>query len=242
MQTSSSTGSSDSDETDLPLRKDQLYYVAKGAFTAQRKEDEFKRKEWLEGVPKLKPIEQVFKEKGGGEIVGELKGAEMVGWAYDGPFDELPAQAHAYGIRAPYTIVFHSAMLESMQLDELRFVMGQQLGRIVYGFFHHEPLGLRKQISWWAPPDFSPAEMAYYAAQGNAQRVFFSKEWVSRLGDWRTVKRSLSAAIPYIASGGFSGPQLYPRSLLPALRVLDRALSRLPAVFATRLLVALEKK
>jgi len=43
------------------------------------------------------------------------------------------AQAHAYGIRPPYTIVFHSAMLESMQLDELRFVMGQQLGRIVYG-------------------------------------------------------------------------------------------------------------
>jgi Zn-dependent protease with chaperone function len=43
------------------------------------------------------------------------------------------AQAHAYGILAPYTIVFHSAMLESMQLDELRFVMGQQLGRIIYG-------------------------------------------------------------------------------------------------------------
>jgi Zn-dependent protease with chaperone function len=42
------------------------------------------------------------------------------------------AQAHAYGIRAPYAIVFHSAMIESLQLDELRFVMGQQLGRIIY--------------------------------------------------------------------------------------------------------------
>ncbi len=43
------------------------------------------------------------------------------------------AQAHAYGVRAPYTIVFHSAMLDALAPDELRFMMGQQLGRIVYG-------------------------------------------------------------------------------------------------------------
>ena len=43
-------------------------------------------------MPKLKTLEQIFKEKGGYEIVGEVKGADMVGWAYDGPFDELPAQ------------------------------------------------------------------------------------------------------------------------------------------------------
>jgi SAM-dependent methyltransferase len=136
---------------------------------------------------------------------------------------------------------FHRVLVPGGRLIIFDPAMGM-LGRIVYGFFHHEPLGLRKQIRWWAPPDFSPAEMAYYAAQGNAQRVFFSKEWASLLGDWRTVKRSLSAAIPYIASGGFSGPQLYPRRLLPALRMLDRALSRIPAVFATRLLVALERQ
>ncbi|MFL5339505.1 MAG: isoleucine--tRNA ligase [Gemmataceae bacterium] len=77
--------------------RDEYYYVAKGAYTFKRKEEEFKHKEWLEGVPKLKPLEQIFKEKGGGEIVEELKGSELVGWEYDGPFDELPAQAHAYG-------------------------------------------------------------------------------------------------------------------------------------------------
>src|SRR5262245_55031130 len=78
---------------------DQIYYVGKGAFTAKRKEDEFKDKsQWVAGVPKLKSLEQLFKEKKGGfEIVGELKGAEMVGWEYDGPFDELPAQHQAYG-------------------------------------------------------------------------------------------------------------------------------------------------
>jgi isoleucyl-tRNA synthetase len=77
------------------LHKEQTYYLAKGAFTAHRLEDEFKRKEWVEGVPKLKTLEQIFKEKGGYEIAGEMKGADMVGWAYDGPFDELPAAAPA---------------------------------------------------------------------------------------------------------------------------------------------------
>src|SRR5262249_29960807 len=34
------------------------------------------------------------------EIVGEVSGAEMVGWPYNGPFDELPAQQHAGGYPA----------------------------------------------------------------------------------------------------------------------------------------------
>ena len=80
--------------------KDEIYYVAKGAFTAQRLEEQFKRKEWVEGVPKLKTLEQIFKEKGGFEIVGELPGKELVGWTYDGPFDELPAQNHPGGYPA----------------------------------------------------------------------------------------------------------------------------------------------
>jgi SAM-dependent methyltransferase len=116
------------------------------------------------------------------------------------------------------------------------------LGRIVYRIFHHEPLGLRKELQWWAPPDFSSSEMTYYAAQANAHRIFVSGEYAAKLGDWRMVRRSLIAGIPYIASGGFSGPQLYPQSLLPVLRTIDRVASRVPSVFATRLLVALEKK
>jgi len=31
------------------------------------------------------------------EVVGELKGSEMLGWTYDGPFDELPAEQKAGG-------------------------------------------------------------------------------------------------------------------------------------------------
>jgi SAM-dependent methyltransferase len=136
---------------------------------------------------------------------------------------------------------FHRVLAPGGRLIIFDPAMGM-LGRIVFGLFHHEPLGLRDEIRWWAPAGFSPVEMTYYAAQGNAQRVFFSDKWLPKLCNWRKVRRSLWAAIPYLASGGFSGPQLYPRSLLPVLGALDRAASCLPAWFATRLLVALEKK
>ncbi len=80
--------------------KDEIYYLAKGAFTTQRLEEQFKRKEWIDGVPKLKTIEQIFKEKGGYEIVGEVPGSALVGLTYDGPFDEFAAQQHPAGYPA----------------------------------------------------------------------------------------------------------------------------------------------
>ncbi len=80
--------------------REQVYYLAKGALTAHRLEEEFKRKEWVEGVPKLKTLEQVFKEKGGLEVVGEVSGADMIGWTYDGTFDDLPAGQHPAGYPA----------------------------------------------------------------------------------------------------------------------------------------------
>jgi isoleucyl-tRNA synthetase len=80
----------------------QIYYVAKGAFKYQRLEEQFKAKEWVDGVPKLSTLEQIFKSrsKEGYEVVGEVKGTEMVGWAYEGPFDELPAQQLPHGYPA----------------------------------------------------------------------------------------------------------------------------------------------
>jgi isoleucyl-tRNA synthetase len=80
--------------------RDQVYYLAKGALIAHRLEEQFKRKEWVEGVPKLKALEQIFKEKGGFEVLGELPGRDMVGWTYDGPFDELPAENNPAGYPA----------------------------------------------------------------------------------------------------------------------------------------------
>jgi isoleucyl-tRNA synthetase len=77
--------------------RDEIYYLAKGALTANRLEDDFKRGNWVEGVPKLKQVAQIFKERGGFEVIGELDGSELIGWKYDGPFDDLPAQHHAFG-------------------------------------------------------------------------------------------------------------------------------------------------
>src|SRR5262249_5195343 len=52
---------------------------------------------WPKGVARLKTIAQIFKEQGGYEVVGTLTGAEMLGWEYAGPFDDLPAQQQTGG-------------------------------------------------------------------------------------------------------------------------------------------------
>jgi 7,8-didemethyl-8-hydroxy-5-deazariboflavin synthase CofG subunit len=42
-------------------------------------------------------------------------------------------EAHAYGFRAPYVVVLHSALLDSLDADELRYALGRQVGRIRFG-------------------------------------------------------------------------------------------------------------
>ncbi|HEX5272951.1 MAG TPA: isoleucine--tRNA ligase [Gemmataceae bacterium] len=79
--------------------RDQLYYLAKGAFTAKRLEEDFKQKEYKE-FQRLESLEQIFKKRGGYEIEGEVSGADMIGWTYDGPFDELLAQQNPAGYPA----------------------------------------------------------------------------------------------------------------------------------------------
>jgi isoleucyl-tRNA synthetase len=71
-----------------------LYYFAIDNLKFQRLEKQFnEKKQWVDGVPKLKTIEQLFKERGGYTIEGTINGAEMIGWEYDGPFDNLEAQS-----------------------------------------------------------------------------------------------------------------------------------------------------
>ena len=74
-----------------------LYYFAKENLEFQRLEKQFSdKKQWIEGVPKLKTISQIFKERGGYKIEGTIKGSELVGLKYSGPFDDLEAQ-NEYG-------------------------------------------------------------------------------------------------------------------------------------------------
>lgn len=71
----------------------EIYYFAKDNLEFARLERQFKeKKEWIEGVPRLKTLAQIFNERGGYEIERTLPGSELVGLRYRGPFDELEAQ------------------------------------------------------------------------------------------------------------------------------------------------------
>ena len=113
------------------------------------------------------------------------------------------------------------------------------LGLLVYGVFHHEPLGLLETLPWSAPPGWSPQADTYYAAQGNAYRHFFGHRWTS--SDFKLIARARLSCLSYVASGGYRGPQLYPDRAYPLMKKLDRLGDLFPTVFATRLLVALER-
>jgi isoleucyl-tRNA synthetase len=84
-------------------RDGAIYYFAKDNLHFKRLEREFKEGfgrpewQWPKDVPKLKTLAQIFKENGGFEEIGTIKGAEMVGWEYDGPFDDLPVQQQPGG-------------------------------------------------------------------------------------------------------------------------------------------------
>ncbi len=95
----------DLDYVKLKSKRDgAVYYFAKDNLEYQRLATELKegfgRPEWKwpSDVPKLKTLSQIFKEHGGYEIEGTIKGAEMIGWQYAGPFDDLPAQQAPGGV------------------------------------------------------------------------------------------------------------------------------------------------
>lgn len=115
------------------------------------------------------------------------------------------------------------------------------LGRVVLGLFHHEPLALRDTIAWDAPAGWDPHAAKYYAAQGNAWRIFVRGEFADRLTGWKRRELEAFPALPWLLTGGFRGPQLCPNFARPLVRGLDWLLGRAPRWFASRLLVVLEK-
>ena len=116
------------------------------------------------------------------------------------------------------------------------------LGYLVYGPMHVEPIGKAADLQWSAPEGWSPDDMEYYAAQGNATRIFVQGHFAERLGDWNILEVKRITALAYVASGGYSGPQLYPTWAYPLMKAIEKIFQPFPALFATRLLVILEKK
>lgn len=109
----------------------------------------------------------------------------------------------------------------------------------IYGLFHHEPIGWRQGIE---PRDSAPRPRDYYAAQGNATRLFFNRENPEWLAGWSLFHAEAFASFSYLLSGGFSKPCLYPSGALPWLRRMDKALSGWPKLFGARCLVGLTRR
>jgi SAM-dependent methyltransferase len=151
------------------------------------------------------------------------------------------------------TDVFHHLRYPGAALKELHRVLRKGghvimlepcmsvLGAVVYGIFHTEPIAVTGKIEWFVPAGWSPEHIDYYAAQGNATRIFLNGKYVSQLKDWKKIETIRLSAIAYAASGGYSVSQFYPTAMLPILKGLEKALDLFPTLFATRLLVVLEK-
>lgn len=106
----------------------------------------------------------------------------------------------------------------------------------VYGLLHHEPVAMGRAID---AQDTAPNPRNYYAAQGNATRLFFGRNAAAWPCGWRVFHTEALASLSYLLSGGFSKPALYPRRWLRGCQRLDAALSRWPRLFGARCLVGL---
>ena len=116
------------------------------------------------------------------------------------------------------------------------------LGFLVYGLGHHEPIAIFSKIDWLAASNWRPENDSYYAAQGNAYRIFFGRCSPLLDIDLSIKIKKRYSSLSYVASGGYSQRQLYPSTLYPFIKWIDRVCDFLPLLFATRLLVVLEKK
>jgi SAM-dependent methyltransferase len=177
------------------------------------------------------------------------------------PFPWIDQIENAYKLSFPdetvsdliSTDVFHHLKYPGTALNELNRVLRtggrvillepcmSLLGLLVYGVFHVEPIAVTKKIEWFATNGWSPENMDYYAAQGNATRIFVGKKYQPQLTAWKSVKTIRLSALAYAASGGYSGPQLYPTGMYSVIKSLEKIIDLFPSLFSTRLLVVLEK-
>ncbi len=148
--------------------------------------------------------------------------------------------------------VFHHLQRPQAMLDEAARVLRAE-GRLllfepfisvasfpVYGAFHPEPIGWRSPIDLGGAPPSRPRP--YYAAQGNATRLFFHRPPDRWPPGWEVLNRKVLAGFSYLLSGGFSRPAFYPAAWLGRLQGWDRRLSRWPRWFGARCLVVLRRR
>jgi SAM-dependent methyltransferase len=144
--------------------------------------------------------------------------------------------------------VFHHLRAPNAFLREARRVL-VPAGRLIlfepyvswgswpaYGLLHHEPVAWREPIN---PATSLPRPRDYYAAQGNATRLFFRKQIPGWPEDWTIFCAEAFSCFHYLLSGGYGRPAVYPVRCLKAVQRMDAKLSRWPRMFAGRCLVGL---
>jgi hypothetical protein len=97
-------------------------------------------------------------------------------------------------------------------------------------------------VAWGQPissADTLSRPRDYYAAQGNATRLFFRKGNPGWPEGWAVFHRQAFASFSYLLAGGFTKPAVYPRAFLGALERIDHLLTRWPRLFGARCLVGL---
>jgi len=179
-----------------------------------------------------------------------LPGIDRVANAYasdfaDGSVSNLILFDVWHHLRFPGTALeeFHRVLAPGGRLILFEPAMSL-LGLIVYGLFHHEQLGWLRPVEWQIPPHESKARAAeaYFSAQSHASRIFCSSKYDPLLRSWERITTRRMAAIAYVASGGFRGPQLYPDHWYSRIKRLTQPLDYLPTLFATRMLIVLGKR
>lgn len=146
--------------------------------------------------------------------------------------------------------VFHHFEAPRAFLREARRVL-MPMGRLIifepyisllsypaYEWFHHEPVAWRDDIH---AAESLPRPRRYYAAQGNATRIFFRREHPDWLDGWSCFHAEAFASFAYLLSGGFSKPALYSSRLLPILKRLDVFFAGTPRIWGARCLFGLRK-
>jgi isoleucyl-tRNA synthetase len=208
-------------------RDGAIYYVAKDCVEFQRLAKEFKegfgRPEWAwpKGTPKLKTIGQFFKEQGGYEIIGTVKGAEMLGWRYRGPFDDLATQTevpnppvdvntvpfrtgHLYFESVPFDGEFKSSSWKKQigsSLDKsLEEGIRTLAGLVKASFWFLHDAGLRENQS--LPSD--------YFQWAGRQRLDYALRCSGVLGGLRALNNEAGAAadelVNFVVSSDFNDP------------------------------------
>lgn len=116
------------------------------------------------------------------------------------------------------------------------------MGMVVFGLFHHEPLGLFKKTNTSVVSNTTVEGSGYFAAQGNAFRIFNNaNNYPELLSGWEIISLEKFSAISYVASGGYSKPRLFPDFFYGLMKKIDKFCDYFPPLFATRLLIVLKK-